>query len=424
MIAELLFVGTELLLGEILNTNAQYLSERLALLGVDVYYQTTVGDNPERMRATFRQALSRADVVIASGGLGPTMDDITREIAAEVTGRPLALDQQLVDELAAWFATRGRSMPENNKRQCMVPAGATVLRNDRGTAPGLIIPAEGGRAVILLPGPPIELKPMFEQQVIPYLTDRLGGVPLTLVSRTLRFIDIGESALEEAIGDLMEAQSDPTIAPYAKTGEVHLRLATKARTAEEGLARIAPVEAEIRRRVGRHCYGIDATSLEEAVGRLLKERGLVLTLAESCTGGLVAKRITDVPGSSAYFSMGFTTYANEAKQRFLGVPEGLLAEHGAVSEPVAAAMAEGALRAAGADLAVGITGIAGPDGGTPAKPVGTVCFALAARGEKGGLPGGTWSRTVQLWGSRADIRDRSATFALGMIRRYILGQRV
>lgn len=424
MIAELLFVGTELLLGEILNTNAQYLSERLALLGIDVYYQTTVGDNPERLRGVVRQALSRADVVIASGGLGPTMDDITREIAAEVTGRPLQLDGALVAELEAWFAGRGRRMAENNKRQCLVPDGATVLRNDRGTAPGLIIPAEGDRAVVLLPGPPIELQPMFERQVIPYLTGRLGGVPLALVSRTLRFIDIGESALEDALKDLITNQTDPTIAPYAKTGEVHLRLATRAPDAESGLGRIAPMEAEIRRRLGQHLYGINATSLEEAVGELLKERSLTLTLAESCTGGLVAKRITDVPGSSAYFGIGFATYANEAKVRFLGVPEELLAEHGAVSEPVARAMAQGALERAGADVAVAISGIAGPGGGTPEKPVGTVCFALAGRAEQAGLPAGVWSRTLQLWGSRADVRERSAVHALAMIRRYLLGQPV
>lgn len=424
MIAELVFVGTELLLGEILNTNARYLSEKLALLGIDVYYQTTVGDNPERMRTVFRQALSRADVVIASGGLGPTMDDLTREVAAEVTGRTLRLDEGLVAELDAWFTGRGRPMPENNKRQCFVPDGATVLRNDRGTAPGLIIPARAEQAVVLLPGPPNELIPMFERQVIPYLTGRLGGVPLSLVTRTLRFVDLGESAMEEAVKDLLEAQTDPTIAPYAKTGECLLRLATKAEDAETGLARIAPVEAAIKARLGRYLYGFDGTSLEQAVGELLKERGLTVTVAESCTGGLVAKRITDVPGSSAYFAVGFATYSNEAKVRFLDVPEALIAQHGAVSEEVARAMAAGALERAGADVAVAISGIAGPGGGTPEKPVGTVCFALAGRGAKAGLPAGVWSRTLQLWGSRADVRERSSVHALAMIRRYLLGQPV
>lgn len=424
VIAELVFVGTELLLGEILNTNAQFASERLALLGIDVYYQSTVGDNAERLAGVLRTALSRSDVVIASGGLGPTMDDITREISAEVTGRPLELNQALRAELEAWFAARGHKMVDSNLRQVMVPAGATVMRNDRGTAPGLIIPAEGGKAIILLPGPPIEFRPMFEQQVLPYLTSRFGGTPLVLVSRTLRFVDIGESQLEDTLKDLIAEQSDPSIAPYAKTGEVHLRLATKAADPESGAARIAPVEAEIRRRVGRHLYGIDTTTLEAAVGALFRERSLQLTLAESCTGGLIAKRITDSPGSSDYFGAGFVTYSNAAKTRYLGVPEALLAEHGAVSEEVVRAMAEGALRAAGANVALAVSGVAGPGGGTPEKPVGTVWFAVAATGTAGGLPAGVWTRTYHLWGSRTDVRERSAIFGLGMVRRYLLGQKV
>lgn len=422
MIAELLFVGTELLLGEILNTNAQYLSERLALLGIDVYHQVTVGDNAERLAAVFRTALSRADVVIASGGLGPTMDDMTRDVAAEVTGRPLELDPALLAELQAFFTSRGRAMAPNNARQVMVPQGAKALRNDRGTAPGLIIPAPGGKAIILLPGPPIELRPMFEQQVIPYLTGRMGGAPLSLVSRTLRFVDIGESDLEDRLKDLVQHQSDPSIAPYAKTMEVHLRLATKAATAEEGLARIAPVEAEIRGRLGQHVYGVDGATLEAAVVGLLTEKGATVALAESCTGGLLAKRITDVPGSSAVFGAGFVTYSNEAKVRFLGVAPALLEVHGAVSEEAVRAMAEGALAQSGATLAVAISGIAGPDGGTAEKPMGTVWLALTAR--DGALPGSTWARGFKFWGSRADVRERSAVAALAMIRRYLLGQKV
>lgn len=419
MKAELIFVGTELLLGEILNTNAQYLSEQLALLGIDVYYQQVVGDNFDRARAVFAQALDRADVIIASGGLGPTMDDITREVAADVAGLPLELDRQIEAELRAWFERRGRQMSENNSRQAMVPRGATVLPNDRGTAPGLILPAgaNGSKAIVLLPGPPIELRPMFERQVVPFLTAQIGGAPLSLVTRALRFIDIGESQLEDALKDLIAAQGDPSIAPYAKTGEVHLRLATKAATAEEGLARIAPVEQAIRDRVGKHIYGLNNTSLEQAVGDLLKERGLKATTAESCTGGLIAKRLTDVPGSSAYFDYGFVTYSNEAKRKLLGVPAETLAQHGAVSEPVVVAMAQGALAAAGADVAVAVSGIAGPDGGTAEKPVGTVCIALAAKDH-------ITARTLQLWGSRQDIRERTATHALAMIRRYVLGQKV
>lgn len=427
MNAELVFVGTELLLGEILNTNAQFLSRELARLGVDVYHQVVVGDNAARLRAVFEQAIRRADVVIACGGLGPTDDDLTREVAAEVAGRPLALDPRLVDELEAWFAARGRKMTENNRRQCMVPRGATVLPNDRGTAPGLIIPVEGNKAIILLPGPPGEMRPMFAAHVVPYLTGRSGSRPLRLITRTLRFVGIGESALADGLKDLLQSQTDPTLAPYAKTGEVHLRLATRAAEEAEGYARIAPVEAEIRARFGRFLYGVDEETLPHVVGRLLAERGMTLSTAESCTGGLVARYITDVPGSSRYFGMGFVTYANEAKMRFLGVPAHLLDAHGAVSEPVARAMAEGALQQAGADVAVAISGIAGPDGGTPAKPVGTVCFALAGRGRDGGaaggtaLPAGVWSETVRLHGDREGIRERAAVHALAMVRRYLLG---
>lgn len=420
MNAELVFVGTELLLGEILNTNAQYLSQQLAQLGVDVYHQVVVGDNAERLRAVLQQALGRADVVIACGGLGPTDDDLTREVAAAVTGRPLQLDQELLRDLEAWFAVRGRRMTENNRRQCMVPAGATVLPNDRGTAPGLIIPAEGGKAVVLLPGPPGELQPMFAHHVVPYLTARNGGRPLRLVTRTLRFVGIGESALADRLKDLLAGQSDPTLATYAKTGEVHLRLATRAAGQEEGLARIAPVEAEIRARLGRYLYGVDDEDLAAVVGRLLTERGLTVATAESCTGGLVAKRITDVAGSSAYFRMAFVTYAAEAKVQFLGVPEALIAAHGVVSEPVARAMAQGALERAGVDVAVATTGVAGPGGGTPETPVGTVCFGLAARGA-GALSPGVWAETVRLYGDREEVRERAAVHALALVRRYLLG---
>lgn len=421
MRAELLFVGTELLLGEILNTNAQYLSQQLANLGIDLYYQSVVGDNWERIAGSLRQALERSDVVITSGGLGPTEDDITREVTAEVTGRPLALDEGWKAFLESFYASRKRPMPQNNLRQAMVPAGATILHNDRGTAPGLIVPADGGKAVVLLPGPPNELLPLFEHQVIPYLTNRLGGQPLTLVTRTLRIVELGESALMERLAPLVDGQTDVTIAPYAKLAECHLRLATKAATVEEGLAKIAPVEAQVRDLVGQYVYGLDATSLEAAVGELLRSKGLQLALAESCTGGLIAQRVTAIAGSSDYFGFGFTTYANAAKEQLLGVDTATLAEHGAVSEEVAAQMAAGALRASGADVALSVTGIAGPGGGSEAKPVGMVCFGLAATG-KDGLPAGTWTKTAKFWGSRDDVRNRAAQAALAWIRRYCLGQ--
>lgn len=429
MIAELVFVGTELLLGQILNSNAQFISNKLSLLGIDNYFQVTVGDNAGRLEAVLRQALSRADVVITSGGLGPTMDDITRDLAALVAGRPLELDEQLVAGLEAWFGGRGRKMTENNKRQCLVPRGATVLHNPVGTAPGLIIPVgeTGAQHIVLLPGPPNELLPMFDNQVVPFLTQRMGGRPLSLVSKTLRFVDIGESALEDRLKDLMENQTDPTIAPYAKLAECELRVSTKAATREEGLARIAPVEQLIRERVGQHLYGIDNTTLEDAVGELLKERGLTLAVAESCTGGLLGKRLTDVPGSSAYFAGGFLTYSNQAKTKLLGVPEATLATHGAVSGPTVEAMAVGALRELTADVALSISGVAGPQGGTADKPVGAVWVGLAARpGAAAGNPTDgqpeVTTLELKLWGSRKDIRERSAQNALAMLRRYLLGQ--
>lgn len=404
MKAELVFVGTELLLGQILNTNAQYISRRLADLGVDNYYQTVVGDNWERLAQVLRQALDRSDLVITSGGLGPTLDDITKEVAAEVLGLPLELHQPSLEHLEAFFRRRGREMTENNRKQAMMPRGARVLPNPPGTAPGMIAERDG-KAIAVLPGPPNEMQPMFESGVVPYILEKTGARPLTLVTRTLRFSGIGESALESKLRYLMEQQIDPTVAPYAKLGEVHLRLATKAATREEGLRRLEPLEAEIRARAGRYLYGYDDEPLEGAVGRLLREKGQTVAVAESCSGGILAKRLTDLPGSSDYFLLGAVTYANEAKQAVLGVPPEMLKEHGAVSEPVARAMAEGVRRLAQADWSLSITGIAGPSGGTESKPIGTVWFGLSG-------PDGTETWTEQLWGSRDDIRRRSAQTSL------------
>ncbi|HEX6971525.1 MAG TPA: CinA family nicotinamide mononucleotide deamidase-related protein, partial [Limnochordia bacterium] len=278
MVAECIFVGTELLLGQIVNTNGAYLGRRLAELGIDQYLQVTVGDNPARLRAALAAALQRADVVITSGGLGPTLDDLTRETAAELAGRALRFDPALWEQIA-----RGRTLRENMKRQAMVPEGATVLPNAVGTAPGLIIPAQE-RALMLLPGPPAELIPMFEAHGIPYLLSRMGQ-PATLVSRSLRFFDIGESAIAEALDDLIQGQTDPTLATYAKPGDVEVRISTKAADRAAGLARIAPVEAEIRRRLGEHLYGIDETTFEAAVGQLVQQTGRSLTVFDAWTGG-------------------------------------------------------------------------------------------------------------------------------------------
>ena len=411
MKAELIFVGTELLLGDILNTNAQYLARRLSDLGIDNYFQVTVGDNADRLAFTVRRALERSDVVIATGGLGPTMDDLTKETIADVLGLPLVIHEPSLARIEGFFKSRGRQMTENNRKQALLPGGAIVMTNEVGTAPGMII-EWNGKAVAILPGPPNEMAPMFEDHLAPYLARRSGGEAKRLVSLTLKFCGIGESAVEAWLDDLIRGQSDPTIAPYAKMGEVHLRLATKASSEEEGYARLRPIEEEIRQRLGHHIFGTDRDLLEAAVGGLLRARDLTLALAESCTGGLLAKRLTDIPGSSDYFLLGAVTYANSAKIGALGVPEDTLVAHGAVSEETARAMAEGVRRLSGADLGLAITGIAGPSGGTPEKPVGTVHFALASRGE-------TVSVKEQLWGSRSDIRIRAAQAALVMLWRSL-----
>ena len=411
MIAELVFVGTELLLGEILNTNAQYLSGRLAELGIDCYHQATVGDNAARLAGVVRQALERSDLVVLSGGLGPTMDDLTKETVAEVLGRPLVLHEPSWHRIEGFFARLGRQPSDNNRKQAMLPQGARALENDVGTAPGVLVEA-AAHTVVLLPGPPGEMKPMFESRVLPYLRERLGDRTVTLVKRTLKFCGIGESAVENRLQDLVGSQSDPNIAPYAKPGEVHLRLSTKARTREEGLARIAPVEEAIRKRLGRYVFGVDEETLESVVGEALRRAGLTLAVAESCTGGLLSRRITDVPGSSRYFLLGAVTYSNEAKQRLLGVSAATLAARGAVSRETAQEMAAGARAAVGADIGLSVTGIAGPGGGTPDKPVGTVHIALVGpRGERHGAH--------QFSGGRADVRQRSAQTALTELFQYL-----
>lgn len=412
MIAETVFVGTELLLGEILNTNAQYISQRLAELGVDQYFQVTVGDNAERLAGVLRQALSRSDVVITSGGLGPTQDDLTREAAAAVAGRPLELDAGYLQDLQEWFRRRtGREMPANNARQALVPRGARMMPNPVGTAPGLIVPV-GEKALLLLPGPPHEFKQMLHDHVIPFLTERMGAGRLQLFSRTLRLCGTGESAVEQAILDLIQGQTDPSLAPYAKVGEVHLRLATKAESAAAAAARFAPLEDEIRRRLGTYIFGTDDTTLEQAVGARLRERGWTLALAESCTGGLVAKRITDVPGSSAYFLAGYVTYSNGAKTDLLGVSPQTLQAHGAVSAETVKAMAAGAVQRSGATVAVAVSGIAGPGGGTPERPVGTVWIGLSG-------PGMTKARQFQFRGSRSVIREWAAQQALAYLWAFL-----
>ena len=380
--AELIAVGTELLLGNIANTDAQMLSKGLSALGINVYYHTVVGDNPQRLKAAVEVAKGRADIIITTGGLGPTCDDLTKNVLAECFGKKLVYDEASAQRIEDYFQRLhpGRPMTENNLQQAYLPEGCTIFSNDWGTAPGCAFEADGVR-VIMLPGPPKECGPMFDHRAVPYLRALADGV---IASRTLKIFGMGESAVEAKLRDRMNALTNPTLAPYAKTGEVELRITAKAATVEEARALIVPVEQEVRGIFGPLVYGADVASMEEVVLGLLKEKGLTLGTAESCTGGLVAKRLTDLPGASAVFKGGVVSYTNEVKAGVLGVPQAMLDEFGAVSAQVARAMAQGARKVLGCDLAVSLTGVAGPDPDDRNNPVGLIYVALDT---SGGHPG-------------------------------------
>jgi len=375
MKAEIIGVGTELLLGQIANTNAQIISERLSELGIDVFYHIAVGDNSGRVAAVVREALSRSDLVITTGGLGPTMDDLTKETVAAVLGLEMVLNQAELTKIEERFAVRGLPMPPNNRKQAMLPAGATVIPNNNGTAPGALI-EQGQSIVVVLPGPPRELLPMLEETVLPYLAAKQGGGTI-IKSRVLKLCGIGESAAEEEIKDILLEQTNPTLAPLAGN-EMTLRITAKAKDNAAAAAMIAEMEEKVRRRLGEYIYGVDEATLESTVGELLRRKGMTLALAESCTGGLIANRITNVPGSSEYFTAGIVSYSNAAKTDLLGVPAATIAAYGAVSRETAAGMAENIRRLCGATVALAVTGIAGPGGATATKPVGLVYIALAA----------------------------------------------
>ena len=380
--AEILCVGTELLLGDIVNTNASYLSRRLAELGIHVYRHTAVGDNPTRLKHALEAAFREADLVITSGGLGPTYDDLTKETVAEFFEREMALHEESLLSIRGYFARTGRVMTPNNEKQAMMPVGATVFPNHYGTAPALCLEdEEKGRTAIMLPGPPGELMPLFEEQVLPYLMSRRSRV---LKSKNIHIFGMGESAVETALGSLMSEAKNPTVAPYCKEGEVRLRVTAEAKNDTEAASLCdGMIERISKTPVGAFIYGVDVDSLEHAVLLFLKEKGMTLACAESCTGGLVSKRITDLAGSSEVFLGGCVTYSNEAKQTLLGVSEESLARYGAVSEQVAREMAKGVRTRLGADVGVSLTGIAGPGGGSEEKPVGTVYVGISTeRGEK------------------------------------------
>lgn len=410
MIVEIICVGTELLLGNIVNTNAAYLANRCADLGLHCYYQTVVGDNEERLMETLRTGMKRSDILILSGGLGPTKDDLTKECVAKAVNRSLVRDEHSVERIAAFFEKRGMEITENNWKQAEIPEGAIAVDNDNGTAPGIIVEAMG-KKFLLLPGPPMELKPMFEEKMMPYLRSLQPGV---IYSRTVKLCGIGESKAETMILDLIEGQGNPTIAPYAKTGEVHLRVTAKAKSEKEAMKLIDPVLLTLKERFGDHIYSMEEKeSLESVVLDLLRQKRLRLATAESCTGGLLAGRITSVSGASKVFKSGVVTYSNKAKKKLLHVKKTTLKEQGAVSERTAKEMVIGVCKEQKAEAGLSITGIAGPLGGSDKKPVGLVYIGCCV--------GGTVKvKEYHFSGNREKIRQNSVTAALILLRKCLL----
>ena len=411
MVVELISVGTELLLGNIVNTNTQFLAEKCALLGLTMYHQVTVGDNHDRLAEVIRTALKRSDVIILTGGLGPTEDDLTKEVCAEVMGFPLVEDTHTHERIEEYFRNNiYKVISDNNWKQAIVPAGCIVLDNDNGTAPGLIL-EKYGKSAILLPGPPNELYPLFMNQVYPYL-QKLQ--PEVIRSQMVKICGVGESQVEDKILDLIDKQQNPTIATYAKTGEVHIRVTAKAATEEDAKKLVKPVVKEIKNRFGDYVYSTkEEETLEQAVVRLLKKYELTVTTAESCTGGLLAGRIINVPGASEVYNEGFITYSNKAKRKYLDVSKSTLKKYGAVSEQTAREMATGGVFATDSDACVAVTGLAGPDGGSEEKPVGLVYIATYMKDKVN-------VQKYQFKGNRAKIREQAVVKGLDLLRRSIL----
>ncbi len=413
MTVELISVGTEILLGNIVNTNAAYLAERIAVLGLSCYHQSAVGDNEERLEDALKLALSRSDIVILSGGLGPTKDDLTKEVTAKVFGKKLLEDPHTKERLQAYFdrIQSKNGITGNNWKQALIPEGAAVVDNHNGTAPGLILEGENGKTAILLPGPPNEIKPMFERDIAPYL-NRLQ--PEGIYSKMVKVCSIGESRAETMVSDIMDAQTNPTLAPYAKTGEVHFRVTAKAKDEEAAEALIEPMVKELYQRFGDKIYTIEEdVTLEQAVVELLKEKNMTVTTAESCTGGLLAGRIMNVAGASAVYNEGYITYSDDAKEKLLGVSKDTLKAFGAVSADTAAEMAAGAAKAAGANAALSVTGIAGPDGGSKEKPVGLVYVGCFVNGK-------VRTEEFRFTGNREKNRDYAVVRALTVLREELI----
>jgi nicotinamide-nucleotide amidase len=407
--AEIIAIGSEMLTPFRLDTNSLWLTERLNSMGVEVKLKTVVGDDEARLEETVRDAMKRSEIVIATGGLGPTEDDITRKIFARVLKRQLILEDAILEKLRARFARRNMPMPEINARQALVIHGAQILENDNGTAPGMLI-TEGKRTIVLLPGPPREMKPIFDALVAPVLKQRAGD--MLIVRRTLSIFGLGESAVDELAAPIYTKYQNPSTTILFKDGQIELHLTAQARNENETVKLLDDLAGRLDEVLGEYIFSRKNETLEEVVGQSLKMRGYTLATAESCTGGLLAGRITDVPGSSEYFLEGVVSYSNEAKIDLLGVPKKLIATHGAVSEQVAGAMAAGIRKRAGSTFGVGVTGVAGPGGGSSEKPVGLVYIALADDSQN-------TTRKFIFPGDRQFIRTLSVNAALDMVRRRI-----
>lgn len=410
MDAEIIGVGSELLLGQIVNGDAQYLSQRLSQLGINVYYHTVVGDNNKRIQKALEIASNRVNLIITTGGLGPTMDDLTKEMVSEFLGLPLILHKPSSRAIEKFFIERKRDITSNNYRQAYFPEGAIILPNNHGTAPGAIVEHKE-KVFIILPGPPGELQPMFDDFVIPYLESKSDE---KITSRVLKIYGIGESFMEDKIKDILMDQTNPTIAPLAGISELTLRVTAKTSIDEDPYSLIEPVETIIKSRLGDVVYGVDDDTLEGVVVRLLTEFNKTIAIAESCTGGMIAERITSIPGASKVFHEGVVSYSNQSKIKRLLVSEETLAEYGAVSHQTAVEMVKGILDTTGADIGIGVTGIAGPEGGTLEKPIGTVYIGIGQKNESIEV------KPYRFMGDRKRIQNSSASTALDLARRLLL----
>ena len=409
MRTEIIAVGTELLLGEIVNTDAPMIAQGLAELGIGVYFQTVCGDNPDRLKSVLEVAKQRADLIITTGGLGPTADDLTKETIAAAFGKGLVRDEESMASLREHF--KGRTMTKNNEKQADVPEGCTVFQNDWGTAPACAFEGEGC-LVVMLPGPPRECTPLFREKVMPFLEKRRGGA---LCSRYVKVFGMGESEMASRLSRQMDTWENPTAAPYAKEGECLVRITAMGKDKEEAFAMTEPAVREVRQVLGDVVYGVDVDSLEQVVVQEMTARGLTLATAESCTGGLMGKRITDVPGASACYLGGVVSYQNEVKENLLGVRHETLITKGAVSEDTACQMAEGVRKALGADIGISTTGVAGPGGGTPEKPVGLIYVGISTKDK-------TWAvRILRPRQSRESLRRLASSTAFDLVRRHLEG---